>query len=308
MNIWIFIAIFTTIMALLNLYTYKRFLKKLSPPFNHYAWVVPLFLLILEILFSLDRVLHLLPQSKVIYYFVLSSIGVTTALFMMALLYDVNLSVSRRIPYQPERRKFIKIIFDSTILILAFTYLFKGFKGAIDRPRLNVVDVAIKDFGETFTIMQLSDVHVGKTIKKDAISDMVRRVNDESPDMVVLTGDIIDDRPEYVREDLLPFKELKADTYFILGNHEYFHGVDQAIELMRELGVHVLLDDSLVINEKFNLIGLKDLMGKRMNHHEMELEKAYENISLLHNGSVVQRERASTQHSVRWRQIIFGDR
>lgn len=278
MNFWIFVAVFTILMALLNLYTYKRFLKKLSSPFNRYAWVIPLFLLALEILFSLDRVFHLLPQSKVIYYFVLSSIGVTTALFMIALLYDVNLTISQRIPYQPQRRKFIKIIFDSTILILAFTYLFKGFKGVIDKPQLNVVDVTIKDFDGTFTIMQLSDVHVGKTIKKDSIADMVRRVNAENPDMVVLTGDIIDDKAEHVKEDLSPFKDLKADTYFILGNHEYFHGVDKSIELMKSLGVHVLLNDSLVIDKRFNLIGLKDLMGKRLNMHEIDLEKAYASI------------------------------
>ena len=278
MNFWVFATVFTLVMALLNLYTYKRFLKKLITPLNHYVIVIPVALLALEILFTVDRVLHILPQSQSLYYFILSSIGITTALFIVALIYDVNLTLSKRIPYQKERREFIKIIFDTTILILAFSYLFRGFKGAIDKPRLNVIDVKIENFRGTFTIMQLSDVHVGKTIKKSAISDMVRRVNQQAPDMVVLTGDIIDDEVENIKEDLLPFKDLEAKSYFVLGNHEYFHGVDKAIEVMRSLGVEVLLNESLVIDNRFNLVGLKDLMGFRLGHHKMDVEKAYKNI------------------------------
>ena len=278
MNFWLFVAVFTSLMALLNLYTYKRFLKKLITPLNSYVIFIPIILLALEILFSLDRVLHILPESQALYYFILSSVGITTALFIMAIIYDVNLSVSKRIPYNQERRQFIKIIFDTTIVILAFTYLFKGFKGAIDKPRLNVVDVKIDNFVGEFTIMQLSDVHVGKTIKKDSIEDIVKRVNAQNPDMVVLTGDVIDDEVENIKEDLLPLKDLKADSYFVLGNHEYFHGVDKAIEMMKSLGIKVMLNESLVIDNRFNLIGLKDLMGFRLDHHKMDVEKAYENI------------------------------
>lgn len=277
MNFWIFVAVFTLMMALLNFYTYKRFLKKLSAPFNRQAWMLPTVLLGLEILFSLDRVLHLLPQSKILYGFVVSSIGVTVALFIMALIYDVNLTISKRIPYNPDRRDFIKIMFDVTILILAFTYLFKGFKGAVDEPQLNVIDVDIDNFEGSFTIMQLSDVHVGKTIKKDSITELVRRVNEQKPDMVVLTGDVIDDYVENIVDDLRPFKELEAASYFVLGNHEYFHGVEEAITMMATLGVKPLLNESLIIDKRFNLVGLKDLIGFRLGKHKMDVEKAYEN-------------------------------
>ena len=265
-------------MALLNLYTYKRFLKKLIWPLHRYIFILPLSLFVLEVLFGLDRVLYILPQSRMLYGFILSSIGITTALFIMALIYDVNLTLSRRIPYQPKRREFFKIVFDITILILAFTYLFKGFKGAIDKPVLNRVDVKINGFKEEFTIMQLSDVHVGKTIKKDDVTDLVRRVNAQNPDIVVLTGDIVDDKIENIKEDLAPFKEIQADTYFVLGNHEYFHDTKETIAYMRVLGIHALLNESVIIDEKFNLVGLKDLIGSRMKRDEIDIKKGFASI------------------------------
>ncbi len=280
MSFWIFVAIFTSLMALLNLYTYKRFLKKLTKPFNRYALPLTLILFGLEALFSLDRALHLLPESKLLYSFILSSIGITTALFITALIYDINLTLSRRIPYNPKRREFIKMIFDVTIVIMAFTYLFKGFKGAIDKPRLNVVDVAIEGFEGDYTIMQLSDVHVGKTIKKDTIEDLVRRVNFENPDMVVLTGDIVDDFIDNIKTDLLPLQDLKADTYFVLGNHEYFYELEASVGYLRTLGIKPLLNESVTIDGRFNLVGLKDLVGSRMGHNKIDIEKGFERIDL----------------------------
>ena len=279
MRIIFFFTLFLGVMALLNLYTYKRFLKKLHPPFNTYAFIIPSILMIGEILFVLEAVWNVFRDSPTLYFLLSASIGVTFLLFVVSALYDLNLSLFKRVPFQESRRRFIKIVFDTTILILAFSYLFKGLKGGLSKPILNTINIDIKDFGEDdYVIMQLSDVHVGRSIKKSFVEELVQRVNAEKPDIVVITGDLVDYKIEKIKDDLSPLAALKAPCYFILGNHEYFHGASETIAFIKDLGITVLLNESVSIDNRFNLIGLTDVIGERIGEYSMDIDKAYKDI------------------------------
>ncbi|MDF1881663.1 metallophosphoesterase [Sulfurimonas sp. MAG313] len=283
MKFSLFFLVFLGVMSLLNIYIYKRFFKKLHPPLNTFAFAIPSFLMIGEIFFAIEAMTHYLVHSVLLYYLLSSSIGISFLLFIVALVYDLNLSIFKKIPFQEGRRKFIKIIFDSTMLILAFSYLFKGLKGGLSKPILNTVNVIIKGFStHDYVILQLSDVHVGKTIKKDFVQDIVRRVNAEKSDIVVITGDLVDYDLDKIKEDLVPLKQILAPTYFILGNHEYFHGASEIIQHIRTLGIHVLLNENICIKDKdmkFNLIGLTDIIGERVHQYPMDINKAYTGIN-----------------------------
>ncbi len=283
MRFFIFFLSFLSVMALLNFYIYKRFFKKLHPPFNNYAFVIPSLLMFGEVLFVTEAVGRVFVESPALYFVLSASIGITFLLFVTALVYDLNLSLFKRVPFQKSRRKFIKIIFDTTMLILAVSYLFKGLKGGLSKPILNNINTTIKGFGkEGYVIMQLSDIHVGRTIKKSFVQELVRRVNDEKPNIVVITGDLVDNEIGKVKNDLLPLKELLTPVYFILGNHEYFHGAEEIISYIKSLGIRVLLNESLQIDEKefsFNLIGFTDVSGERMDEYPMDIKKAYKGIN-----------------------------
>jgi predicted MPP superfamily phosphohydrolase len=266
-------------MGLLNFYAYKRFLKKLHPPFNNYAFLIPSVLMTGEVLFVVEAVWNVFRDSPLLYFLLSASIGITFLLFVISLLYDLNLSIFTRVPFQASRRKFIKVAFDTTMLILAFSYLFKGLKGGFSKPILNTININIKGFGEDdFVIMQLSDIHVGRSIKKGFIEELVQRVNAEKPDIIVITGDLIDYAIEKIKDDLSPLKALKAPCYFILGNHEYFHGASETIDFMKDLGITVLLNESVIIDKRFNLVGLTDIIGERIGEYPMDLDKAYKDI------------------------------
>ena len=137
MRFSLFFIVFILVMALLNYYIYRRFFKRLHPPFNRYAFIVPSLLMLGELMFVVEATFRLLKESPFTYYLLAGSIGVTFLLFVTALVYDLNLSLFRRVPFQESRRKFIKIVFDTTMLILAFSYLFKGIKGGLEKPILN---------------------------------------------------------------------------------------------------------------------------------------------------------------------------
>ncbi len=282
MKFSLFFSLFLGGMGLLNFYIYKRFLKKLHSPFNRFAFVIPSILMLGEIFFVIEAMTHILPDSPSLYYLLSASIGTSFLFFVVALIYDINLSAFKRVPFQASRRKFIKILFDTTMLILAFSYLFKGLKGGLSRPILNTINVKIDNLTDSqYVIMQLSDVHVGHTIQKAFVEEMVERVNAENPDLVALTGDLIDHDIDKIKDDLAPLRNIIAPTYFILGNHEYFHGATEIIEHIKSLGIRVLLNENIQIRENkasFNLIGFTDVMGERIGEYPMDIDKAYSGI------------------------------
>lgn len=279
MKVSFFFLLFLGVMGLLNYYTYRRFLKKLHPPFNRYAFVIPSILMLGETFFVAEAIWDLFIDSPALYFLLSASIGITFLLFVISLLYDLNLSLFKHIPFQSSRRKFIKIAFDTTMLILAFSYLFKGLQGGFSKPILNTININIQGFGEDeYVIMQLSDIHVGRSIKKPFVEELVQRVNAEDPDIVVITGDLIDYTIEKIKNDLTSLTEIKAPCYFILGNHEYFYGASETIAFIKSLGITVLLNESLVIEDRFNLVGLTDVIGERIGEYPMDIDKAYKDI------------------------------
>lgn len=267
MNFLLFASVFVLVMALMNVYVWRRFLRVLSHGMGRYLLVIPVTLLLGDIFFVVDIIYTIIPDSPALFMVTSAFVGFTFMLFVVAVFYDLSVTVSKRVPIDPSRRHTLKLIFDVTILILAFSYLLRGLSQGIKRPVINRVGVRLKGFPhDQFSIVQLSDVHVGRTIKRGFIEYLVEQTNRLQPDLVVITGDLVDLPVSRIEYDLYPLKDLKAPAYFILGNHEYFHGPGEAIAYIRELGITPLLNEAVVVGEgehKFNLIGLNDLTGLR---------------------------------------------
>ena len=279
MQFLIFASIFLLVMILMNVYIWRRFLRLLSYDKVGYLLAIPVVLMLGDIFFIVDIATNIIPDSPALYFISSSFIGFTFMLFVVAIIYDLTITVSKRVPVDHSRRRTLKLLFDVTMLVAAFAYLFRGFSQGIQFPEINRVKVKVKDFPlDKFNLVQLTDVHVGRTIKRDFIEELVKTTNALKPDMVVITGDLIDLPISQIEYDLYPLKDLNAPTYFILGNHEYFHGVGEAVEYMKELGVIPLMNEHVVIgegNKQFNLIGLTDVMGSRVDFHPPDPDAAY---------------------------------
>lgn len=108
-------------------------------------------------------------------------------------------------------------------------------------------DIALRNLPaalEGFSIVQLSDIHVGPTIKQGYIDAIVKRVNELSPDLVVITGDLVDGSVADLTGDIAPLAQLSArhGVYVVTGNHEYYSGADSWIAEFERLGMKVLLN------------------------------------------------------------------
>ncbi|MEM1416813.1 MAG: metallophosphoesterase [Myxococcota bacterium] len=121
-----------------------------------------------------------------------------------------------------------------------------------------------------FTLAQLSDVHfgtfVGETQRRDAL-DLVRQV---SPDLVVMTGDLIDHDARYVpllghlTQDLAELARFGVAA--IPGNHDHYAGVDDVLGTLRQAGAQVLLNAGKTIGDAggaFALLGVDDRWSRR---------------------------------------------
>lgn len=282
MRFLIFASIFLSVMALLNFYVYRRFLNRLSSRLRKYSWLIPALLMLGETLYVLDIATRIIPDSPLLYMISGSFVGITFILFVVATFYDLVVTVSTQVPFNQERRRFVKIVFDVTMLVAAMSYLFRGLIEGAREPVLNTVEVKIDNFPfNDFNIIQLTDLHVGRTIRRPFVEHLVKRCNEEKPDMVVITGDLVDLPMEKIKHDIEPLKEISAPTYFILGNHEYFRGPQPVIDYIKTLGIKPLLNECVVIGEgknRFNLVGINDRVGERMGMFPADFETAYENV------------------------------
>lgn len=279
MQFIIFVSIFLLVMTLLNVYTWRRFLRFLSFDIKGYLIAIPIILLFGDIFFIIDIVSNIIPDSPALYFITSSFIGVTFMMFVIAVIYDLTVTVSKRVPVDHSKRRTLKLIFDVTMLVAAFAYLLRGFSQGVRFPVLNQVNVKIKDFPhDMYNIVQLTDVHVGRTIKRDFVEKLVEKTNSLEPDVVVITGDLVDLAISKIEYDLYPLKDIFAPTYFIVGNHEYFHGAGETITYIKSLGIIPLLNEHVVIGEgdkQFNLVGLTDISGTRLDFMPPDPDAAY---------------------------------
>jgi hypothetical protein len=117
-------------------------------------------------------------------------------------------------------------------------------------------------------VVQLSDVHLGPILDGRFLESVVEKANLQRPDLVVITGDLVDAPVEVLARELEPLARLRArhGVAFVTGNHEYYCGADAWIEWLRRRGVKVLVNERVAVGDagaSFDLAGLTDAHGGR---------------------------------------------
>jgi hypothetical protein len=169
----------------------------------------------------------------------------------------------------PDRRRFLVNVSNLGALALVGSLSAYGFWESRRRPAVREITVPLRDLPdefEGFRIAQITDVHLGPTIKRDSMQMVVDQTNALSADMIVVTGDLVDGPVAYLKDDAAPMAELAAPhgAYFITGNHEYYAGVLPWIDEVRRLGLTVLLNEHRVIERgsaRMLLAGVTDYHG-----------------------------------------------
>ncbi|MCG2595697.1 metallophosphoesterase [Ramlibacter sp. XY19] len=157
------------------------------------------------------------------------------------------------------------------VAVLALLATVLGLANARRTAQVVRVDVKLAPLPaalEGFRIVQISDIHVGPTIKGGYLDAIVDRVNALEADVVAITGDLVDGTVADLAQHVAPLARLRArhGTYFVTGNHEYYSGVHGWVAELDRLGVRVLHNEHVVLQhagEQLVLAGVTDVGG----HH-----------------------------------------
>jgi predicted MPP superfamily phosphohydrolase len=133
--------------------------------------------------------------------------------------------------------------------------------------------------GQGFKIAQISDLHIGPGMQRGYVQKVVDLVNAEKPDIIALTGDIVDHLDKWFADDIHLLKNLQArfGVFFIPGNHEYYWGYHPVIKSMERMGFHVLDNKNKILSfasAKIAICGTTDFAAAMFQMEGPDLVKA----------------------------------
>ncbi|HMC15163.1 MAG TPA: metallophosphoesterase [Albitalea sp.] len=198
---------------------------------------------------SRRRLAALLTWSSLLF------MGAFSSLFVLTLLRDVLLLAAALVLAIAPAAFAMSTLQDTSgiaVPLLASVVTIWGFVNARRTAAVVAVDVPIRGLPPAlhgFTIAQISDIHIGPTIKRDYLSAIVAKVNRLGADMVAVTGDLVDGSVPELARHVAPLAQLESrhGTYFVTGNHEYYSGAAAWIAELRRLGVRVLMNEHVLL-------------------------------------------------------------
>jgi uncharacterized protein len=159
-----------------------------------------------------------------------------------------------------------------------------GFFVARRTPVVERVTVPIHGLPPQFEglkIVQITDVHIGETLDRRFLKRVVNQVNALEPDVIAVTGDLIDGSVAKLRDEVAPLAELKAKRgiFYVTGNHEYYHGAAAWVAEVTRLGLTALHNEHRVLREgdaQLVIAGVPDVEGARFaQSHAPDVAKAF---------------------------------
>jgi predicted MPP superfamily phosphohydrolase len=180
----------------------------------------------------------------------LTMMGGFSSLLVLTLLRDVTLLIAAVVvSHDLAQLRYISAI---AVATLALAITLAGLVTARRRARIVKVDIPIKDLPESlhgFSIAQISDVHVGPTIKAAYVGAIVDAVNQLEVDVIAVTGDIVDGSVQQLSSHVAPLSRLRArhGAYLVTGNHEYYSGERQWTQEFQRLGMTVLMNEHVAL-------------------------------------------------------------
>jgi predicted MPP superfamily phosphohydrolase len=162
------------------------------------------------------------------------------------------------------------------VVILTSAATLVGFFNARRRAAVVEVEVRVENLPselQGFSIAQISDVHVGQTIRHGYVSAIVTAVNSLEPDVIAITGDLVDGSVQQLAPHVAPLGNLRArhGAYFVTGNHEYYSGAQAWVQELRRIGLTVLMNEHVILQHEgasLVLAGVTDYSAHHFNRAE----------------------------------------
>jgi uncharacterized protein len=199
--------------------------------------------------------------------------GLFSSLFVLTLLRDVLLLGGWALSFAVALPAWLRPASAAAVPVLALLLTLWGLVNARRTARVVRVDVPIARLPAAlhgFSIAQISDLHVGPTIKHGYLQAIVERVNALQADMVAVTGDLVDGSVQQLAVHVAPLANLQSrhGSFFVTGNHEYYSGARAWVAELQRLGLRVLMNEHVLLRHDGEPLALAGVADYSAHHFE----------------------------------------
>ncbi len=216
------------------------------------------------------------PLADLLAWAGLLMMGAFSSLFVLTFLRDLALLLGTAVSgwlVTPAALRAFREYSAAAVPILTLMATFVGFLNARRRAAVRRVDVPIAGLPASlhgFTIVQISDIHVGPTIKRNYLDAIVDAVNELEADMIAVTGDLVDGSVAHLAQHTEPLSRLlsRHGAYFVTGNHEYYSGVEAWVVELRRLGLRVLMNEHVLLTHEGATVVVGGVTDHSAHHYD----------------------------------------
>jgi len=272
----IFLSIVLTIVGGTHYYLYAHLVNGLGPFSTPALWAIRALFILGAISFPLLRVLsrnHVRRFTVLVDWLVVVWMGCVLYAFLLGLAVQVLgalgewtglLSVAAPLLGSSPPRSGVLLVVALTALCVTV-----GFVRAQALPRIVNLEVPLPHLPPSldgFKLIQLSDVHIGTFARLARMRGMVEKVNSLVPDLVVITGDLVDEQASQLApvEPILALLRARHGVLAVPGNHDFYAGIDEVVRRSATCGIRFLRNEKVTIAGALQIYGIDDPMGARL--------------------------------------------
>jgi hypothetical protein len=231
----IFISVFFTIIFSMHLYSYMRLSSLMEIDRRPWHYVVVALLASSMIFSTILCSFSFNAATRALYAVSACWFGIQFLFFSAVFLYEVP-------------RPFVRIDGSKAGMAIIVVVAILAVISIISAQFTRVKKVNLPSFGGKLNAVLLSDLHVGTIRGEKYLAEIVEMTNALEPDVVFITGDIVSGAAKLRKGVFEPLADLKAKTFFVNGNHEHYDGVEIVDKMLRDVGVTVLINETVEFN------------------------------------------------------------
>jgi len=272
----IFLSIVLSLLGGTHYYLYAHWVSGLGPFRTWSLWAIRAVFVLGAISFPLLRVLsrhHVRRLSVLVDWFVVMWLGCVLYAFLIGLAVQLLGALSEWTGLQsvaapllsssPARSGVLLVVALTTMCVIV------GFVRAQALPRIVNLEVPLSHLPPSldgFKLVQLSDVHIGTFARLARMRGMVAKVNGLAPDLVVITGDLVDEQASQLApvEPILALLRARHGVLAVPGNHDFYAGIDEIVRRATACGIRFLRNEKVTIAGALQIYGIDDPAGARM--------------------------------------------
>lgn len=272
----LFLLIFLSLYGGINFYAFlkAKTLFHFSGKIEIIIIISMIFLILAPIIIKLAEKIHWETLARSIAYCGYLWMAFVFLFFVIHVSFDL-IRPLLKIIFQTPGGDSLKNILFFTALFLSLSFVVYGFFDAknIQVKKLEIHTEKLPPGHETLRIVQISDVHIGLIVRGKRLQNILEKVREAKPDILVSTGDLLDGEPDHAESAARQLAGIKPrfGKYAVTGNHEYYAGIEKALDFTKTAGFKILRDEKTTV-AGMNIIGLEDPTGREGGRREKNID------------------------------------